>query len=124
MIKDNWAKIRKILIAVLVLNWLVAALKLIFGYIIQSQSMVADGYHSFADGGSNIIGLFGIWYASFPRDKEHPYGHKKYETFAAILIGLLLFVVCFNIIRESFMRLFENLLTNSFGKCSRSIWEP
>lgn len=108
MTKNNhWSRIRKILIAVLILNWLVAVLKLVFGYLVKSQSMVADGYHSFADGASNIIGLIGIWYASFPRDKDHPYGHKKYETFTAILIGLLLFLVCFNIARVSLIRFFN-----------------
>lgn len=109
---SNWVKIRKILITILVLNWLVATLKLVFGYFVKSHSMVADGFHSFADGASNIIGLVGIWYASFPRDKDHPYGHKKYETFTAILIGLLLFLACINIVRESFLRFFNPVLPN------------
>jgi cation diffusion facilitator family transporter len=108
--KDNhWGKIRQVLIWVLVLNWFVAILKLIFGYVVKSQSMVADGFHSFSDGASNIVGLVGIWYASFPRDKDHPYGHKKYETFAAIIIALLLFLVCINIARESMLRFFHQL---------------
>ena len=71
MKNNHWGQIRKVLLFVLALNWLVAILKLIFGYLIKSQSMVADGYHSFSDGASNIVGLFGIWYASFPRDKDH-----------------------------------------------------
>ncbi|MFC1709291.1 cation diffusion facilitator family transporter [Candidatus Omnitrophota bacterium] len=111
MNKDShWNKIRRILIAVLVLNWLVAFLKLLFGHLSKSQSMTADGYHSFADGTSNIIGLIGVWYASSPRDKDHPYGHKKYETLASIVIGLLLFVVCFNIARESILRFMNPVL--------------
>jgi len=97
-------RIRNILIAVLVLNWLVAILKLIFGYAIKSQSMIADGFHSFADGGSNVIGLFGIWLASQPKDRDHPYGHNKYETFTAIVISILLFLVCFNILHDSWQR--------------------
>ncbi|NQU19342.1 cation transporter, partial [bacterium] len=100
----HWIRIRRILLTILFLNWLVAALKVIFGLAVNSQSMVADGYHSFADGASNIIGLIGVWYASFPRDKDHPYGHKKYETFASIGIALVLFIVCFNILREGFLR--------------------
>ena len=107
---NNWNRIRKILLVVLFLNWLVAALKVIVGCTIKSQSMIADGYHSFSDGASNIIGLIGIWFASFPRDKDHPYGHKKYETFASTGIALLLFVVCFNILRESFLRFINPVL--------------
>lgn len=104
---NRLTQIKKILIAILVLNWLVAILKLIFGYIFKSQSMIADGYHSFSDGASNIIGLIGIGYASMPRDRDHPYGHKKYETFTAIVIALLLFLLCFNILRGSFIRFFN-----------------
>ncbi|MDD5292355.1 MAG: cation diffusion facilitator family transporter [Candidatus Omnitrophica bacterium] len=106
----HWDNIRAILIGVLLLNWLVAAFKLVFGYAVHSQSMVADGYHSFADGASNIIGLVGIWYASFPRDADHPYGHKKYETFASIGIAILLFVVCFNILHEALARLLNPVI--------------
>lgn len=103
-------EIRRTLIYVLILNWLVAIAKLIFGYGIKSGSMVADGFHSFSDGSSNIIGLVGIWFASKPVDKSHLYGHKKYETFTAIGIALLLFLVCFNILHESIGR-FHNPVT-------------
>lgn len=110
MKSNHWNKIRNILLVVLCLNWFVAILKVVVGYAIKSQSMLADGYHSFSDGASNIIGLIGIWFASFPRDKDHPYGHKKYETFASIGIALLLFIVCSNILRESFLRFLNPVL--------------
>jgi len=103
-ILEKGRNIRNILVIVLLLNWLVAVLKLIFGYLIKSQSMSADGYHSFADGSSNVVGLFGIWIASKPKDEEHPYGHSKYETFTAIVIAILLFIVCFNILHDSIGR--------------------
>ncbi|MFH1778110.1 MAG: cation diffusion facilitator family transporter [Candidatus Omnitrophota bacterium] len=111
MAKDSrWNKIRKILVTVLILNLLVAVLKLVFGRIVNSHSMVADGFHSFSDGASNIVGLVGIWYASFPIDKDHPYGHKKYETFASIVIAILLFIVSFYILHESFARMLNPVL--------------
>ena len=52
--------------------------------------MEADGFHSLFDGASNVIGLVGMWFASRPADDEHPYGHAKFETFAAALIGVML----------------------------------
>jgi cation diffusion facilitator family transporter len=58
--------------------------------------MTADGFHSLADGASNIIGLVGIHFACQPKDSDHPYGHKKYETFFALGIAGMLFLVAFN----------------------------
>jgi len=98
-------EVRKTLLVTLALNWLVAFFKLIFGYGIGSASMVADGYHSVADGSSNIIGLLGIRLAARPKDSDHPYGHKKYETFASVFIALLLFIVCFHVLHDSIERL-------------------
>jgi len=66
--------------------------------------MTADGFHSFSDGSSNIIGLIGIWIASRPIDESHPYGHKKFETLTSVAISGLLFLVCFNVVREGVLR--------------------
>ncbi len=74
----------------LFLNLAVATAKLAYGIISHSAAMEADGFHSFFDGASNVIGLVGMWFASRPADAEHPYGHAKFETFAAGLIGVLL----------------------------------
>lgn len=97
-------QIRRILICILLLNWLVSFVKLVLGHFIKSSAMLADGYHSLSDGASNFIGLIGIWFASRPKDESHPYGHKKYETFASIGIAFLLFFVCIGIIHESLAR--------------------
>jgi len=103
----RFLEIRKILILILVFNWLVAFSKIIYGLITKCASMSADGFHSFGDGASNIIGLIGIWAASKPRDKDHPYGHKKFETMATLGIAFILFLAAFNIFREAVTRIFH-----------------
>jgi len=108
--EDRFLKIRRILIYILVLNWGVAGAKLVYGWFIRSTSMTADGFHSFSDGSSNIIGLIGIWIASRPIDASHPYGHKKYETLTSVGISALLFLVCINVIREGVMRFLHPLI--------------
>lgn len=90
---------------VLALNWLVAGMKLVIGYLINSTSMIADGYHSFADGASNIVGLLGMRIACQPKDRDHPYGHKKYETLASMAIAFLLFLVCLHLLHSGWERL-------------------
>jgi len=108
--KDRFQKIRRVLIYILLLNWGVSAAKLIYSGVIHSVSMKADGFHSFSDGSSNIIGLIGIWVASRPIDKNHPYGHKKYETLTSVAISALLFFVCFNVIREGIARFIDPVI--------------
>jgi cation diffusion facilitator family transporter len=99
--------IRRVLWIVLVLNWAVAAAKIIYGLISRSSSMTADGFHSLADGMSNIIGIIGIYFCSQPKDEDHPYGHKKYETlFAMGIAGMLLFVA-FNLVKQGIARIAE-----------------
>ncbi len=98
-------KINKVLWVILGLNIVVSIMKLVVGYIISSASMVADGFHSFSDAGSNIVGLVGTAMAAKPPDECHPYGHKKFETFTTIGIALLLFVVSINIIKSGITKL-------------------
>lgn len=101
---EGFKKIRFVLILVLVLNWGVALAKLIVGYLTGSLSMIADGFHSFSDGASNIVGLVGIYIASRPKDADHPYGHKKIENFTALGIAMLLILVCFEVLQGAVAR--------------------
>jgi cation diffusion facilitator family transporter len=94
---------RRVLWVVLWLNLGVAAAKFGYGLLTGSVSMQADGIHSSFDGMSNVIGLIGLWAAAAPPDALHPYGRKKYETFAAAAIGLMLFGTCLYILRNSYL---------------------
>ena len=94
---DRNRSIRNVLWAVLFLNVAVALAKLVYGVLSHSAAMEADGFHSLFDGASNVIGLAGMWYAGRPADEDHPYGHDKYETFAAALIGILLVVAGYTV---------------------------
>lgn len=97
--------IKKTLWVILFLNLMVAAAKLIYGQWTGSLSMWADGLHSMFDGTSNVIGLVGMWAAASPPDESHPYGHRKFETFAAFAISVLLFLACYKILESTYHRL-------------------
>ncbi|MCE9673924.1 cation diffusion facilitator family transporter [Myxococcus stipitatus] len=83
-------RIRFVLLAILVANWLVAGAKLVFGLVSQSAAVTADGLHSFIDGGSNVLGLVAMGVASRPADLDHPYGHGKFEALASLGIGAMI----------------------------------
>ena len=93
------SEIRKVLLITLALNILVSAAKVFYGYITNSVSIFSDGFHSFFDGISNIVGLAGIYISSNPPDEKHPYGHRKYETVFTIFVGLLMRLTCFEVLK-------------------------
>lgn len=97
--------IKRVLWIILGLNILVAAAKLAWGLYSRSASMTADGFHSMFDGTSNVVGLVGMGFAARPADQDHPYGHTKYETYASVVIALMLLLAAFSIGREAIMRL-------------------
>lgn len=97
--------VRRVLAWVLVLNVGVALAKLGYGLYIDSVSVTADGFHSLFDGTSNIIGLIGLGIAARPADRDHPYGHKKYETFATAAIGALLLFAAWEVGSTAFEKL-------------------
>ncbi|MBE6053292.1 MAG: cation transporter [Clostridium sartagoforme] len=102
----NYKKVKKILLVLLAANLFVAISKIVVGLFINSSSIMADGFHSISDSASNIVGIIGISLASKPKDTEHPYGHKKFESISSIIIGLMLLILGFNVIKTSISKLF------------------
>lgn len=90
---------------VLVLNVLVAAAKLVFGYATGAVSIISDGFHSLTDSASNVMGLVAMRASRMPPDENHPYGHRKYETLAAAGIFVFLLFVVVEVVRAAFERL-------------------
>jgi len=99
-----FGKVRNILIAILFINFLVAMSKIFYGYYTDTLSIQADGYHSLSDGIANIVGIIGIQIASKPPDKDHPYGHKKYENLASIVVAMMLVFISLTIIHGAYER--------------------
>ncbi|HMI82678.1 MAG TPA: cation diffusion facilitator family transporter [Polyangiaceae bacterium] len=82
--------VRRVLFIVLGLNLSVAAVKLTLSATTGALSLLADGIHALLDASSNVVGIVGIAVASRPADAGHPYGHRRFETLAALCIGLLI----------------------------------
>jgi cation diffusion facilitator family transporter len=99
------AGIARVMWIVLGLNLIVALAKLIYGYRSGAIAITADGVHSLLDAASNVIGLVGVAIARRPADSNHPYGHRKYETFAALAVAVMLFFGCYEIVTAAVERL-------------------
>ena len=98
-------RIASVLWRILWLNLAVAVAKLLYGWQSGAIAMTADGIHSLLDASSNVLGLVGIAVARKPPDANHPYGHRKYETFAALGVAIMLFAGCHEVINAALARL-------------------
>jgi cation diffusion facilitator family transporter len=104
---DNRPQVRRVLILTLILNLFVMGLKLVVGFFTGSLSIKADALHSFTDSANNVLGLVSNQFASPQPDREHPYGHQKYEALGALGIAAFLGITCFEIIQRIVQRLWE-----------------
>src|SRR5689334_19816522 len=104
-IEGRMERITAILAWILVLNLAVAAAKLIYGHLSGAIAIRADGLHSLIDASANVVALLGIRVARRPPDANHPYGHRKYETFAALGIAAMMVIGCWEIAAAAVQRL-------------------
>ena len=74
-------------------NFLLVIFKFIAGILGHSAAMIADAVHSLSDFATDIVVLIFTRISNKPQDKNHDYGHGKYETLATAVIGIVLFAV-------------------------------
>ncbi len=103
--RDNRSTIRRVLVLTLFLNLLVVGIKSIVGWWTGSLSLLADALHSVTDSANNILGLVTNQLASPHPDRDHPYGHQKYEAVGALGIAAFLGIACFEILKGAVDRL-------------------
>jgi cation diffusion facilitator family transporter len=99
MTYDNRATVRRVLIITLLLNLFVMILKAVVGTLTGSLSLQADALHSVTDSANNILGLIASRFSSPKPDREHPYGHLKFEAVGALGISAFLGIACFEILQ-------------------------
>jgi len=92
--------VARVLWVVLGLNLAVTGVKAAVGLTTGSLALLADSIHSLLDASSNVVGLIGIAIAGRPPDESHPYGHRRVEALAALVIGLLIAAGLLEIIRN------------------------
>ena len=107
MTYDNRAEVRKVLIITLLLNLFVMGLKALVGYWTGSLSLLADALHSVTDSANNVLGLIASKFSSPQPDREHPYGHHKFEAVGALGIASFLGIACFEIVQGAIERILK-----------------
>lgn len=102
---DRYQEVTLVLKRVLYINLAVALVKIVLGYSTGAISILSDGFHSLTDSASNVVALVGVSVARRPPDRNHPYGHRKYETMASLGILVFLVIVMVEVLRAAMTRL-------------------
>lgn len=77
----------------IVFNLLLFGAKIAVGLIGNSLTVVADAVNNLSDSGSSVVTLFGFKLSSRPADKEHPFGHARYEYVSGLVVAFLVLAI-------------------------------
>lgn len=86
-------KIYRVTLTGSIVNMILLVMKFVAGILGNSAAMIADAVHSLSDFLTDIVVIVLVRLSSKPADKDHHYGHGKYETVATSIIGMALVVV-------------------------------
>ncbi len=101
----------------IIANLLLVTSKMLVGFISGSVSVIADGLNNLLDAGGSLISLLGFRLASKKADKEHPFGHGRYEYISGLAVAMLVLVVGLELGKSSIEKLFNPTPVN-FGAVS------
>ncbi len=108
--KQELRAARKVTLIGLVLDALLGISKVIVGFLYNSYALIADGIHSFSDVASDIMVLVLFRISREEPDEDHPYGHERFETLGAVILGSVLIAVAGALAWESVQRVWQEVL--------------
>lgn len=74
-------------------NLVLTVIQIVAGVLTKSQALVSDGLHSLSDLIADFVVLLANYHSQKDADKDHPYGHHRFETAASLVLGVLLLAV-------------------------------
>lgn len=92
----------------IILNLILCAIKIVSGVLIGSIAIIADGINNLSDAGSSIITLIGFKLSSMPADKDHPFGHQRYEYITGLFVSLIILVIGILLMKTSIDKIIAN----------------
>ncbi len=82
----------------LIVDLVLSVAKLLGGWWSNSQALIADGFHSLSDLGTDVMVLWVSMHSSREPDSDHPYGHARFETAGTVVLGSVLILVAVGIL--------------------------
>jgi len=82
-------------------NIILFAIKLTIGLLAGSMSILADAFNNLTDIGSSIVTIIGFRLSVKPADKEHPFGHGRFEYMSTMMVAIIILLVGFELLKSS-----------------------
>ena len=83
-------KANRVSVITMLVNTLLALMKLAAGIFAHSQALISDAVHSVSDIFSTVMVLIGINISAKASDDDHPYGHERIECIFSIILAVTL----------------------------------
>ncbi|HFD79823.1 MAG TPA: cation transporter, partial [Gammaproteobacteria bacterium] len=98
-VNDNprYREVRRVTVVGAVVDLVLGVVKILVGWLSQSQALIADGVHSLSDLATDFIVLYAAKHSHREADEDHPYGHGRIETLATVGLGIGLIAVSLGI---------------------------
>ncbi len=88
-------------VAGIILNIVLCIGKFVVGAVSNSIAVTADAFNNLSDAGSSIVTLFGFKLSNKKPDKDHPFGHGRYEYISAIIVAFIVLIMGFELIMSA-----------------------
>lgn len=98
-------------------NVVLSTLKIAVGIISGSLSIISEAIHSIMDLTASVLTYFSVLKSAQPADRDHPYGHGKYEDLSGLFEGLLIIFASVYIIFEAYSK----ILTGEFAESENTL---
>jgi cation diffusion facilitator family transporter len=108
-------KVQRIILIEGFYNVVVLVLKLVVGLATNSLAILGDAIHSLTDVLNNVVIWMVMRVAGKPADKEHPYGHRKFETMAVFGLASLLVVLAVELILQALRAESQEIISEAWG---------
>ena len=85
----------------IIINFLLASIKLFAGILSGSIAITADAFNNLSDAGSSVVTLISFKLSAKPADRDHPFGHARMEYVSSMIVSFLIMLVGFELLMDS-----------------------
>lgn len=97
----------------IICNMLLCIGKMIIGLLFNSVAVIADALNNLTDAANSVISFIGFVASGKPADKDHPYGHARYEYLACLLVSFVILMIGLSLFKTSFVKIISPELTQA-----------